>query len=353
MDSFDTSAKESLKTNLRAKLNCNPPACLLEITLSSASVKVGVKVTIPRCRTAPSRRPLGCSRWSTLVYLRNTHVASMSLTMRHIPPCACSSGTGAATNAASITSNVQSVANAIADSPASVSADLGVMVVSASAPVVEQNQQISMLVPTQAGGGSSGLIIGAIGGVVGSIAVLGIIIFVYRRRKKSGSFSKRFPEHQPAQASRASKSSSSTQPTLIEANEILKRELGLEGSISSVVEQAAAQLGVEPGPPLPVLAQQCLRELRRPEAAVMEQGGSSFGAEHQPAQASTSSFGGGRAYAIEEAKSQQSVTAPGQVGLDLGSPNTGQRQAPTGAKFDPNTGRPIPKFNPQTGVQNW
>jgi hypothetical protein len=352
MDSFDTSAKESLKTNLRAKLNCNPPACLLEITLSSASVKVGVKVTIPRCRTAPSRRPLGCSRWSTLVYLRNTHVASMSLTMRHIPPCACSSGTGAATNAASITSNVQSVANAIADSPASVSADLGVMVVSASAPVVEQNQQISMLVPTQAGGGSSGLIIGAIGGVVGSIAVLGIIIFVYRRRKKSGSFSKRFPEHQPAQASRASKSSSSTQPTLIEANEILKRELGLEGSISSVVEQAAALLGVEPGPPLPVLAQQCLRELR-PEAAVMEQGGSSFGAEHQPAQASTSSFGGDRAYAIEEAKSQQSVTAPGQVGLDRGSPNTGQRQAPTGAKFDPNTGRPIPKFNPQTGVQNW
>ena len=78
MDSFGTSAKESLKTNLRAKLNCNPPACLLEITLSSASVKVGVKVTIPRCRTAPSRRPLGCSRWSTLVYLRNTHVASMS-----------------------------------------------------------------------------------------------------------------------------------------------------------------------------------------------------------------------------------------------------------------------------------
>ena len=247
MDSFGTSAKESLKTNLRAKLNCNPPACLLEITLSSASVKVGVKVTIPRCRTAPSQRPLGCSRWSTLVYLRNTHVASMSLTMRHIPPCACSSGTGAATNAASITSNVQSVANAIADSPASVSADLGVMVVSASAPIVESNQQISILVPTQAGGGSSGLIIGAIGGVVGSIAVLGIITFVYRRRKKSGSFSTCFPELQPAQASRASKSSSSTQPTLIEANEILKRKLGLEGSISSVVEQAAAHTGRQPG----------------------------------------------------------------------------------------------------------
>lgn len=56
--------------------------------------------------------------------------------------------------------------------------------------------------------------------------------------------------------------SSSTQPTLIQAAEILKRELRLEGSLKDVVQQAAAQLGIEPGPPLTELAQQCLRELR-------------------------------------------------------------------------------------------
>ena len=55
--------------------------------------------------------------------------------------------------------------------------------------------------------------------------------------------------------------SSSTQPTLIQAAEILKRELRLEGSLKDVVQQAAAQLGIEPGPPLTELAQQCLREL--------------------------------------------------------------------------------------------
>ena len=56
--------------------------------------------------------------------------------------------------------------------------------------------------------------------------------------------------------------SSSTQPTLIQAAEILKRDLRLEGSVKNVVQQAAAQLGIEPGPPLTELAQQCLRELQ-------------------------------------------------------------------------------------------
>jgi len=56
-------------------------------------------------------------------------------------------------------------------------------------------------------------------------------------------------------------SSSSAQPTLSQAVEILKRELRLEGNFKDVIEQAAAQLGVEPGPALAELAQQCLRQL--------------------------------------------------------------------------------------------
>ena len=40
------------------------------------------------------------------------------------------------------------------------------------------------------------------------------------------------------------------------------------------------------------------------------------------------------------------------VDLVTQAPPKGQ-QTPTGARFDPNTGRPIPKFDPQTGVQNW
>ena len=61
--------------------------------------------------------------------------------------------------------------------------------------------------------------------------------------------------------SAGSASSSSAQPTLSQAVEILKRELGLEGNFKDVIEQAAAQLGLEPGPALAELAQQCLREL--------------------------------------------------------------------------------------------
>ena len=35
-------------------------------------------------------------------------------------------------------------------------------------------------------------------------------------------------------------------------------------------------------------------------------------------------------------------------------PNTGQPIAqPSGPKFDPNTGQPIPKFDGETGKQNW
>ena len=56
--------------------------------------------------------------------------------------------------------------------------------------------------------------------------------------------------------------SSTTQPTLNEAAEILKRELGLEGNLTSIVHKAADQLGVERGPPLAELGRQCLRALK-------------------------------------------------------------------------------------------
>ena len=52
-----------------------------------------------------------------------------------------------------------------------------------------------------------------------------------------------------------------TQPTLSETVEILKRELALEGDVTSVVRQAASQLDIDPGAPLVELARQCLREL--------------------------------------------------------------------------------------------
>ena len=49
---------------------------------------------------------------------------------------------------------------------------------------------------------------------------------------------------------------------------------------------------------------------------------------------------------------EQVSPLPAAVDLVTQAPPKGQ-QTPTGARFDPNTGRPIPKFDPQTGVQNW
>ena len=55
-------------------------------------------------------------------------------------------------------------------------------------------------------------------------------------------------------------------------------------------------------------------------------------------------------------------TVPQAVGVAVPSsaprfdPNTGQpiqQPAGGGARFDPNTGQPIPKFDPETGKQNW
>ena len=48
---------------------------------------------------------------------------------------------------------------------------------------------------------------------------------------------------------------------------------------------------------------------------------------------------------------------PSDVGLSVGQPVVGTAVAPTGgawgARFDTNTGQPIPKFDPATGKQNW
>ena len=49
------------------------------------------------------------------------------------------------------------------------------------------------------------------------------------------------------------------QPLLIEMVGILKRQLGLEGNIASVVQQAAEQLGIDAkGRPLNQLAAECM-----------------------------------------------------------------------------------------------
>ena len=56
-------------------------------------------------------------------------------------------------------------------------------------------------------------------------------------------------------------SSSSTQPTLNEAVEILKKELGLQGNMRDIVQQAAKQLGVDASLPLLELARHCVQQL--------------------------------------------------------------------------------------------
>ena len=43
---------------------------------------------------------------------------------------------------------------------------------------------------------------------------------------------------------------------------------------------------------------------------------------------------------------------PTEVALST-SPSAAISSTISGAKFNPNTGQPIPKFDPQTGKQNW
>ena len=56
-------------------------------------------------------------------------------------------------------------------------------------------------------------------------------------------------------------SSSSTQPTLAEAVEILKRDLGLKGNVHDVLKEAAFQLSVDSSLPLVEMARQCVQKL--------------------------------------------------------------------------------------------
>ena len=62
-------------------------------------------------------------------------------------------------------------------------------------------------------------------------------------------------------ATAGASSSSSTQPTLLEMTEILKRELGLKGNMTDVVKQAAEQLHVDVRLPLMEMARQCVQKL--------------------------------------------------------------------------------------------
>ena len=41
------------------------------------------------------------------------------------------------------------------------------------------------------------------------------------------------------------------------------------------------------------------------------------------------------------------------VAQAMGTPVPAEPQSQFGAKFDANTGQPIPKFDPETGKQNW
>ena len=60
---------------------------------------------------------------------------------------------------------------------------------------------------------------------------------------------------------------------------------------------------------------------------------------------------------VAMASPQPQVMAQSQQGVAMASPakfdpETG-KPIPKGNKFDPETGKPIPKFDPETGVQNW
>ena len=71
-------------------------------------------------------------------------------------------------------------------------------------------------------------------------------------------------------------SSSATRLPLFEQVELLKRELGLSGSLVEVTNQAAEQLGIDrtaqPQPALGALAVMCVRELERTQGGAPEQG---------------------------------------------------------------------------------
>ena len=56
-------------------------------------------------------------------------------------------------------------------------------------------------------------------------------------------------------------SSSSTQPTVFEMTEIIKRELRLKGNMNDVIKQAAGQLDVDVTLPLVEMARQCVQNL--------------------------------------------------------------------------------------------
>ena len=71
-----------------------------------------------------------------------------------------------------------------------------------------------------------------------------------------------------------------------------------------------------------------------------------------PVSASMASATAEPAVEMRQRLPEQVSPLPAAVDLVTQAPPKGQ-QTPTGARFDPNTGRPIPKFDPQTGVQNW
>jgi len=48
VETFDTSAKASLKTSLQTTLNCYKPLCLMELIVSAGSLQVDVEMTIPQ-----------------------------------------------------------------------------------------------------------------------------------------------------------------------------------------------------------------------------------------------------------------------------------------------------------------
>ena len=55
LTSFDAAQEASLKSTLEAELGCLPPACLLELTLSGASISVEAR--LPRTLKGRARKP--------------------------------------------------------------------------------------------------------------------------------------------------------------------------------------------------------------------------------------------------------------------------------------------------------
>ena len=61
---------------------------------------------------------------------------------------------------------------------------------------------------------------------------------------------------------------------------------------------------------------------------------------------------GGGAYTYTRRVTRVKRAVPTEVALST-SPSAAISSTISGAKFNPNTGQPIPKFDPQTGKQNW